>query len=135
MSLYKIHELTNEHDFRIAEIKKKLSAYVKLIEERKEATNQSLLKYLDEVTLPKLNEEADIYGLHVTPRGEQKFHTNLVYDVKVDGTDRVIGTIEIGASEYSPVRVCDDTKRPFVCLLYTSPSPRDRQKSRMPSSA
>ena len=27
-------------------------------------------------------------------------------------------------------------KRPFVdCLLYTSPSPRDRQKSRMPSSA
>ena len=27
----------------------------------------------------------------------------------------------------------DDT--PLVCLLYTSPSPRDRQKSRMPSSA
>ena len=23
----------------------------------------------------------------------------------------------------------------FTCLLYTSPSPRDRQKSRMPSSA
>ena len=26
-------------------------------------------------------------------------------------------------------------KRPKTCLLYTSPSPRDRQKSRMPSSA
>ena len=25
--------------------------------------------------------------------------------------------------------------KPYVCLLYTSPSPRDRQKSRMPSSA
>ena len=25
--------------------------------------------------------------------------------------------------------------RPYDCLLYTSPSPRDRQKSRMPSSA
>ena len=25
--------------------------------------------------------------------------------------------------------------RPITCLLYTSPSPRDRQKSRMPSSA
>ena len=24
---------------------------------------------------------------------------------------------------------------PLICLLYTSPSPRDRQKSRMPSSA
>ena len=33
-----------------------------------------------------------------------------------------------------------DIARPYVanamfCLLYTSPSPRDRQKSRMPSSA
>ena len=26
-------------------------------------------------------------------------------------------------------------KLPYTCLLYTSPSPRDRQKSRMPSSA
>ena len=29
----------------------------------------------------------------------------------------------------------DDDDFSFVCLLYTSPSPRDRQKSRMPSSA
>ena len=28
-----------------------------------------------------------------------------------------------------------DYDRPFTCLLYTSPSPRDRQKPRMPSSA
>ena len=28
-----------------------------------------------------------------------------------------------------------DAERPTICLLYTSPSPRDRQKSRMPSSA
>ena len=26
-------------------------------------------------------------------------------------------------------------KHMYACLLYTSPSPRDRQKSRMPSSA
>ena len=26
-------------------------------------------------------------------------------------------------------------KKMWICLLYTSPSPRDRQKSRMPSSA
>ena len=34
---------------------------------------------------------------------------------------------------------CDPTlqraMRYYLCLLYTSPSPRDRQKSRMPSSA
>ena len=29
----------------------------------------------------------------------------------------------------------DIRDRTVVCLLYTSPSPRDRQKSRMPSSA
>ena len=29
----------------------------------------------------------------------------------------------------------EETKRIYGCLLYTSPSPRDRQKSRMPSSA
>ena len=32
-------------------------------------------------------------------------------------------------------RITDRTRAYIVCLLYTSPSPRDRQKSRMPSSA
>ena len=31
--------------------------------------------------------------------------------------------------------VCTELRRSHTCLLYTSPSPRDRQKSRMPSSA
>ena len=31
--------------------------------------------------------------------------------------------------------ICSDIKNLKHCLLYTSPSPRDRQKSRMPSSA
>ena len=32
-------------------------------------------------------------------------------------------------------RTCTAAHVPSFCLLYTSPSPRDRQKSRMPSSA
>ena len=32
-------------------------------------------------------------------------------------------------------RVASEINRDLDCLLYTSPSPRDRQKSRMPSSA
>ena len=32
-------------------------------------------------------------------------------------------------------RICYDSRNGQTCLLYTSPSPRDRQKSRMPSSA
>ena len=34
-----------------------------------------------------------------------------------------------------PVTVIGNGEGPTACLLYTSPSPRDRQKSRMPSSA
>ena len=36
-----------------------------------------------------------------------------------------------GRVEVDGVEISEDT----TCLLYTSPSPRDRQKSRMPSSA
>ena len=38
-----------------------------------------------------------------------------------------LGEIDTGDSE--------PMAHPLNCLLYTSPSPRDRQKSRMPSSA
>ena len=40
----------------------------------------------------------------------------------------LIGRIDLG--DYADLRLRHD-----ACLLYTSPSPRDRQKSRMPSSA
>ena len=51
-------------------------------------------------------------------------HLTKVYgrgEATVHALDRV--TLEIFAGQYT------------ACLLYTSPSPRDRQKSRMPSSA
>ena len=52
------------------------------------------------------------------------------------GDDRVagelwlpyVGLVQIPQDVVQPVRL-------LACLLYTSPSPRDRQKSRMPSSA
>ena len=37
-------------------------------------------------------------------------------------------------TEKEPMNM-EQIKNVFICLLYTSPSPRDRQKSRMPSSA
>ena len=33
------------------------------------------------------------------------------------------------------IKVTDELLSQYPCLLYTSPSPRDRQKNRMPSSA
>ena len=50
--------------------------------------------------------------------------------VKIDRTLR-IGFLQLGARPDDPGGVL----RFGPCLLYTSPSPRDRQKSRMPSSA
>ena len=40
-----------------------------------------------------------------------------------------------GAFGAAPLFSSDEDVLPQACLLYTSPSPRDRQKSRMPSSA
>ena len=39
------------------------------------------------------------------------------------------------SDEWDICFIAADPARAEVCLLYTSPSPRDRQKSRMPSSA
>ena len=41
----------------------------------------------------------------------------------------------LASGETVNVSVLDGHEVVYVCLLYTSPSPRDRQKSRMPSSA
>ena len=51
-----------------------------------------------------------------------------VIDLSDETQPRILGELEVpGVSTY--IHPLDD------CLLYTSPSPRDRQKSRMPSSA
>ena len=70
-----------------------------------------------------------------------------------EGVDRALGSfLNIGRTAHWIVRPLGPRKcqrrigidrpinqgfieRPYGCLLYTSPSPRDRQKSRMPSSA
>ena len=60
--------------------------------------------------------------------------------------DKRVRIILVDVDEYGVTKISGDVEsssRPgvyhhaeiLVCLLYTSPSPRDRQKSRMPSSA
>ena len=64
--------------------------------------------------------------------------------VRPPGDDTTAETVRPPGDEATPEpepageALPPDTTRSFVrntCLLYTSPSPRDRQKSRMPSSA
>ena len=45
------------------------------------------------------------------------------------------GLLNLRKSEKLAKTYIKGTKKAIACLLYTSPSPRDRQKSRMPSSA
>ena len=46
-----------------------------------------------------------------------------------------LGDISLAARRRVPYGSPDSIYEIHICLLYTSPSPRDRQKSRMPSSA
>ena len=62
-----------------------------------------------------------------------KFDGNIeIEDLKtVKGKNNEGEEVEIVISRTSEIKISD----PNTCLLYTAPSPRDRQKSRMPSSA
>ena len=53
-----------------------------------------------------------------------------VFNLFFENSTRTRTTFEIAAK-----RLSADVINLDICLLYTSPSPRDRQKSRMPSSA
>ena len=55
--------------------------------------------------------------------------TKYMYDAQAAGKN-IMFEAQLGA-----LRDIDFGIFPYTCLLYTSPSPRDRQKSRMPSSA
>ena len=45
-------------------------------------------------------------------------------------------TMQHGNWRRKPLAICADAEAlPLACLLYTSPSPRDKRQSRMPSSA
>ena len=87
-----------------------------------------------------------IFDRDVTENASFKFMDKQIRPVKIDGEadmGRVFNhliTEEIEANDdgntyKKRVYEKDRAHRLHCCLLYTSPSPRDRQKSRMPSSA
>ena len=60
-------------------------------------------------------------------------------DVKPEDWDKAYKR-QVGGNHYSrynvqPIDFIIDNNLDWCCLLYTSPSPRDRTRSRMPSSA
>ena len=80
--------------------------------------------------------------LDISPRNLEKvvyFAQHIVTDINEDSRKEKIEEIQseirlLSANEVKLDEESDDNQNED-CLLYTSPSPRDRQKSRMPSSA
>ena len=74
--------------------------------------------------------------------GDSAINNVSVGDYVVSGSKKgkVIDYTMVGMTHYVHVVIVDNTsnvylENPTTCLLYTSPSPRDFQVSRMPSSA
>ena len=58
-----------------------------------------------------------------------------VLDPQGDAVQHALGALGFNGVEQVRQGKVIDLELADICLLYTSPSPRDRQKSRMPSSA
>ena len=77
---------------------------------------------------PQVKDQRTRYGVELAFMLMNSFATSadtLSYLSKYEGL----------AKEGMPLEFCQNKAPKVTCLLYTSPSPRDRQKSRMPSSA
>ena len=61
--------------------------------------------------------------------------SSMEIEVNVEAEDIANGTRVHTGNAFVTFVALDDNGKPNPCLLYTSPSPRDRTRSRMPSSA
>ena len=74
---------------------------------------------------------------HPKRTGAAKGGTQLAFgDYGIQATEGgYLTNRQIEAARIAMTRYIKRGGKVWICLLYTSPSPRDRQKSRMPSSA
>ena len=56
------------------------------------------------------------------------------YEIRQQNLEQDLLDADLTIKEYGNLRT-DDFDFLYICLLYTSPSPRDKRQSRMPSSA
>ena len=84
--------------------------------------------------------KADLVNLVAARTELTKTDVSLVVDAAIETiVDSVVEGKKVSLLGFGSFEPRDRSARqglnPKTCLLYTSPSPRDRQKSRMPSSA
>ena len=80
----------------------------------------------DSAYLPRRSKEEDVTDVAELGAASRSRKTNLTKE------DVATEPLMVTMAKFKSVNFPGDTR---PCLLYTSPSPRDRQKSRMPSSA
>ena len=68
-----------------------------------------------------------------TIQGEGYYKGTAAYFVRIGGCDVGCHWCDVKESWNAALHPPTDTSK--ICLLYTSPSPRDKRQSRMPSSA
>ena len=95
-----------------------------------------LIKYITDNQLDRSSEVNKIIGQVVYPKYSGWDSSHIIYDY-LDGLDRFFSMAGMTKSQDKAMYLYRDLKSPrcMSCLLYTSPSPRDRTRSRMPSSA
>ena len=127
-------KITGAHDFNDYQVAKRSNIPMYSLMDKKGVMRVDGLPYKDEVAKAQaiLNEEINwdedlIASMNLVPdeyRGLDRFEARkkVVAEITAEG----LAVME---------DVTDNEGNLSTCLLYTSPSPRDRQKSRMPSSA
>ena len=77
----------------------------------------------------KMNKTIEVFNKELGTLRTGRANASMLDLVKVDVYGQKMPINQIGTITTPEPRTIN------ICLLYTSPSPRDRQKSRMPSSA
>ena len=97
-------------------------------------TEETNLITIDNTTIERVWEKGKetsfkLVGIHVDEK--------LKWDQHINKTNNKIASAIYGLTKCAKELSSENKKLLYsgLCLLYTSPSPRDRQKSRMPSSA
>ena len=79
---------------------------------------------------------ARIAGVDLPREKRVEIGLTYIYGIGRASADRILEAANVDPSTRVRDLTDDEVKRiSAVCLLYTSPSPRDRTRSRMPSSA
>ena len=104
----------------------------------KQAAKERAIELLTDVGIPAPTQQLDRFPMHLSGGMRQRvaIAIALAGDPKLLIADEPTTALDVSiqAQILNLLRKLQ-LERDMACLLYTSPSPRDRQKSRMPSSA